>query len=117
MSAGIYNDTLDQGATYNLVVVYKDDSGTPVNLTGFSAYMQLRESYDSTVADLTLSTANGGIVIDGINGEITITATATQTVALVSDFYVYDLELVNGSNVTRLLQGQITVNSEVTRVP
>lgn len=116
MSAGIYNDTLDQGATYNLVVVYKDDSGDPIDLTGFSAFMQLRESYQSSVADLTLSTANGGISIDGPNGEITITATATQTTALLSDFYVYDLELVNGSTVIRLLQGQITVNSEVTRV-
>lgn len=117
MSAGIYNDTIDQGATYTLVVVYKDDNGTPINLNGFSAYMQLRENYDSTVADLTLTTANGGISINGALGEITITATATQTAALISDFYLYDLELVNGSSVTRLLQGQLTVNSEVTRVP
>lgn len=117
MSAGIYNDTLDQGATYQLVVVYKDDSGNPINLSGYSAYMQLRENFDSTVADLTLSTANGGISIDGPNGEITIQATATQTMTLTSDYYLYDLELVSGSVVTRLLQGQITVNSEVTRVP
>lgn len=117
MSAGIYNDTLDQGATYNLVVVYKDDSGTPVNLSGYNAYMQLRENFNSTVADLTLSTTNAGISINGPLGEISITATATQTAALTADFYLYDLELVNGSSVTRLLQGQITVNSEVTRVP
>jgi hypothetical protein len=117
MSAGIYNDILDQGATYQLVVVYKDDSGSPINLTGYSAFMQLRENYDSTVADLTLTTANGGISINGPLGEITITATAAQTTTLTSDYYLYDLELVSGSEVIRLLQGQITVNSEVTRVP
>jgi hypothetical protein len=117
MSAGIYNDTLDQGATYNLVVVYKDANNTPINITGFSAFMQLRENFDSTVADLTLTTANGGISINGPLGEITIIATAAQTTTLTSDYYLYDLELVNGSAVTRLLQGQITVNSEVTRVP
>lgn len=117
MSAGIYNDVLDQGATYNLVVVYKDNNDAPINLTGYSAYMQLRENYDSTTADLTLSTANGGIVITGAQGKLTITATATQTTALTSDYYLYDLEIVSGSVVTRLLQGQITVNSEVTRVP
>lgn len=117
MSAGIYNDTLDQGATYTLVVVYKDANDVPINLNGYSAYMQLRENYDSTVADLTLTTANGGITINGPIGEITVTATATQTATLTSDYYLYDLELVNGSAVTRLLQGQITVNSEVTRVP
>jgi hypothetical protein len=117
MSAGIYNDVLDQGATYNLVVVYKDNNDAPINLTGYSAYMQLRENYDSTTADLTLSTANGGIVIDGALGKLTIIATATQTGALTADYYLYDLELVNGPSITRLLQGQITVNSEVTRVP
>lgn len=117
MSAGIYNDTLDQGATYNLVVVYKDDNDAPINLNGFSAYMQLRENFDSTTADLTLSTANGAITIDGALGKITIVATATQTAALTADYYLYDLELVNGPSITRLLQGQITVNSEVTRVP
>lgn len=117
MTAGIYNDVLDQGATYNLVVVYKDNNDAPINLTGYSAYMQLRKNYDSTTADLTLSTANGGIVIDAALGKLTITATATQTTALTSDYYLYDLEIVGGSVVTRLLQGQITVNSEVTRVP
>ena len=117
MSAGIYNDTLDQGATYTVVVVYKDANDTPIDITGFSAFMQLRENFDSTVADLTLTTANGGISINGPLGEITITATAAQTTTLTSDYYLYDLELVNGSAVTRLLQGQITVNSEVTRVP
>ena len=116
MSAGIYNDIIDQGATYQLVVVYKDDNDAPINLTGFTAFMQLRENYDSAVADLTLSTANGGISINGALGQITVTATATQTGALTSDFYLYDLELVNGSTVIRLLQGQFTVNSEVTRV-
>lgn len=117
MSAGIYNDTLDQGATYNLVLVYKNANDTPINLNGYSAYMQLRENFDSATADLTLSTANGGIVIDGALGKLTITATATQTAALTSDYYLYDLEIVSDSVVTRLLQGQLTVNSEVTRVP
>jgi hypothetical protein len=29
--------------------------------------------------------------------------------------YVYDLELINGATVTRLVQGTFTVNAEVTR--
>jgi hypothetical protein len=117
MSAGIYNDTIDQGATYTLVIVYKDENNVPINLSGYSAYMQLRENFDSATADLTLSTANGAIVITAAQGKLTITATATQTGALSAESYLYDLELVNGPVVTRLLQGQMTVNSEVTRVP
>jgi hypothetical protein len=117
MSAGIYNDTIDQGATYTLVVVYKDENDTPINLAGYTAFMQLREDFNSATADLTLSTANGGITITAAQGKLTIVATATQTGALTADAYLYDIELVNGPVVIRLLQGQMTVNSEVTRVP
>jgi phage tail sheath gpL-like len=77
--------------------------------------MQLRQNYNSTTADLTLTTANGGITIVGATGTITINATATQTSLLESGFYVYDLELTSGSNISRLIQGQLTVAEQVTR--
>jgi phage tail sheath gpL-like len=77
--------------------------------------MQLRQNYNSTTADLTLTTANGGITIVGATGTITITATATQTGLLDPGFYVYDLELTSGSNISRLIQGQLTVAEQVTR--
>jgi hypothetical protein len=35
--------------------------------------------------------------------------------AAVAGFYVYDLELSSGSQVTRLLQGGFTIQAEVTR--
>jgi phage tail sheath gpL-like len=77
--------------------------------------MQLRQSYNSATADLTLTTANGGITIVGATGAITINATATQTGLLDAGLYVYDLELTSGSNISRLIQGQLTVAEQVTR--
>jgi hypothetical protein len=77
--------------------------------------MQLRQTYESATADLTLTTANGGIVITGATGTITVTATDEQTEALTPGYYVYDLELTSGSNISRLVQGQITVAEQVTR--
>jgi hypothetical protein len=77
--------------------------------------MQLRQNYNSDVADLTLTTANGGITIVGATGTITINATAAQTGDLDPGFYVYDLELTSGSNISRLIQGQLTVAEQVTR--
>ena len=42
--------------------------------------------------------------------------TASATGAIEEAIYVYDLEITSGAGiVTRLLQGQITVNPEVTR--
>jgi phage tail sheath gpL-like len=115
MTAGIYNTTIDQGSVWSVVLVYTDSNNTPVNLTGYTAAMQLRQNYNSTTADLTLTTANGGITIVGATGTITINATATQTGLLDPGFYVYDLELTSGSNISRLIQGQLTVAEQVTR--
>jgi phage tail sheath gpL-like len=115
MTAGIYNTTIDQGSIWSVVLVYTDSNNVAVNLTGYTAAMQLRQNYNSTTADLTLTTANGGITIVGATGTITITATAAQTGLLDSGFYVYDLELTSGSNISRLIQGQLTVAEQVTR--
>ncbi len=115
MTAGIYNATIDQGSVWSVVLVYTDSNNTPVNLTGYTAAMQLRQNYNSEVANLTLTTANGGISIVGATGTITINATATQTGLLDPGFYVYDLELTSGSNISRLIQGQLTVAEQVTR--
>ena len=115
MTAGIYNTTIDQGSIWSVVLVYTDSNNVAVNLTGYTAAMQLRQNYNSTNSDLTLTTENGGITIVGATGTITITATATQTGLLDSGFYVYDLELTSGSNISRLIQGQLTVAEQVTR--
>jgi hypothetical protein len=115
MTAGIYNTTIDQGSVWSVVLVYTDSNNVPVNLTGYTAAMQLRQNYNSDVADLTLTTANGGITIVGATGTITINATAAQTGDLDPGFYVYDLELTSGSNISRLIQGQLTVAEQVTR--
>ena len=116
MTAGLYNFTLDQGSDWDLNVIYQDANGDPINLTGYTAAMQLRQNYNSETADLTLTTSNGGIVITGALGKLVLHATAVQTGLLESGNYVYDLEITSGGVVTRIIQGQITVAGEVTRV-
>lgn len=115
MTAGIYNTTIDQGSVWDLTIVYQDSDGDPIDLTNYTAAMQLRQNYNSELADLTLTTANGGLTITPLTGTIQVNATATQTGLLSAGFYVYDLELTSGSNVSRLIQGQITVAEQVTR--
>lgn len=115
MSAGIYNFTLDQGSTFNLVVVYKDADGQPINLTGYAAALQVRKAFDSAAAVLSLNTTNSGIAITGAEGKLSIAATATQTAAIPGGDYVYDLEVSSGGVVTRLIQGIVHVSPEVTR--
>ena len=112
--AGIYNFTLDQGSTWTLQVVYNDSNGNPVNLTGYTAEMQVRRKFDSENSVLTLSTSNGGITIVGATGTLNLLATDEQA-NIDAGLYVYDLELSIGGARSRLIQGTVTVSGEVTR--
>jgi hypothetical protein len=112
-----YDLEIQQGATLSLVATWKDSGGTAINLTGYTARMNVRETYSSSSAVLTLTTENNGITLGGSAGTITLSASATTTAALTAPFSgVYDLELVSGGGVvTRLLEGVATISPEVTR--
>jgi hypothetical protein len=109
-----YSFTIDQGATWTLNITYKDSTGTAINLTGYTAEMQVRRKFDSDTPVLTLSTSNGGITIVGATGTLNLVATDEQA-AIDAGLYVYDLELSTGGVRTRLIQGTVTVSGEVTR--
>jgi len=103
-----------QGANFDYVLTWTN-SGTAVNLTGYSSRMQVRQYADSTATVLSL--VNGtGITLGGTAGTIALAAVATATSAVEAGQYVYDLELVSGAGyVTRLVEGNFVVYAEVTR--
>lgn len=114
MIPGKYNMVCPQGSTFNKMLTYSID-GTPVNLTGYTARMQVREKYTSTSAQVTITTENSGIVLDAPMGEIQLNVSASATAALAAKEYVYDLELVNNGVVTRIIEGKFIVTPEVTK--
>jgi hypothetical protein len=87
----------------------------PVDLSGVTARMQLREKIDSTDFIHELTTENGGITIDQGLKTITLNITATDTAAFTFTTAVYSLELVSGSEVTPFINGNISLVKEVTR--
>lgn len=114
---GRYDMTIWQGATFQRVFTWR--VGTPaanVNLTGYTARMQLRTAANAATPALEATTENGRITLGGAAGTITLNLSATVTAALPANQYAYDLELVSGSGqVTRLIEGFTTVDAEVTR--
>lgn len=112
--ADTYDIQIDAGATYRLQILHADASDVPVNLTGYSARMHVRDAVESTTTVLALTSASG-ITITPSAGTLDIVIAASVTKNLVGP-YVYDLEIESGSGVVdRLIQGAITVNPEVTR--
>jgi hypothetical protein len=117
MPAGKHDIIIEQGATFRRVITWKDSSGSPINLTGYTAKMQVRERVRDSDVVLECSTSNGRITLGGSAGTITIVAQDEVTV-LLSEMpkAVYDLELTSaGGEVTRLLRGNAEIIGEVTR--
>ena len=115
MRPGKYNFICPQGTTFSKELSYLIDS-RPVNLTGYTAKMQVREKHQSANTILNLNTENGGITINPSCGGIQIDVSASVTENIVPKTYVYDLEITSADNfVIRLIEGQFTVTPEVTR--
>jgi hypothetical protein len=107
--ATVNNIYLDQGTTFEFTFDLANVDGTKKDLTNYTIFAQIRRSYySSTKVDFTTAK-------DSLEGEITISLTATQTAALKSGRYVYDVEIQSNQETLRVLEGILTVNPEVTR--
>ena len=114
MKPAKYNTVCPQGATYDTQFTYKINK-FPVNLTGYTARMQVRETHTSPTTLVSL-TNGSGITLGGVAGTIDILISSQQTEGFNPVPHVYDLELIapNGS-VTRILEGTFNITPEVTR--
>jgi hypothetical protein len=113
--AGQKNFEVDQNATFSFVLEYKDNDGNAIDLTGASAKMQVRDTKGGAKLAVTLTSPSGGIVINPVNGKLTIKMTPTQTNKLFYPKSSYDLMVVDSNgNKIKLLEGFMTLNRSVT---
>jgi hypothetical protein len=90
--------------------------GVPVNLTSYSVRMQVRKSYSVDTLLLELTEANGRLTITPTAGRIDMLISAEDTEELTFKDGVYDMEIESaGGQVTRILQGIVTLSPEITR--
>jgi hypothetical protein len=115
MTPGRVNFVCPQGSTFQRTLTYKIDN-VPVNLTGYSAKLQIREKHFSKNYVAFLNTTNGGISITASAGQINLLISASTSSAFIPGDYVYDLELVSFSGIVdRLIEGKFNITPEVTR--
>jgi hypothetical protein len=126
MAAGKYSFIIEQGATTNLNVQWTDASGSAVDLTGYQAKMQIRPTIEGSDVYISLSSSlqpdGTGLNLNGSDGETSLTSgsigiyiSAYSSSLLNFNEAFYDLEMINGIEVTRLLEGKVRLSKNVTR--
>ena len=103
------------GATFTEDFQYlEDDCTTPIDLTGFTGKMEVRDCDDNLV--LELNTTNGRFIFpDPSNGIIKFIVDATTMDALSPGDYVYDSFLINGAVVDPFINGSFIIEKRVTQ--
>lgn len=88
----------------------------PVELSGFTAKMQIRQKLEDTLVIKELTTENQGIILDNVLKTITVNISATDTSEFTFTSAVYSIELTSsGGIVTPFCSGTITLVREITR--
>lgn len=108
--------TIYQGATFRKRLTWTAPDGTPIDLSGCTARMQVRAEVESPAVLLSLTTENGGLTLGGAAGTVELYVSDEDTGAITWESGAWDLEIVHPSGeVTRLAQGSVAVSPEVTR--
>lgn len=112
------NIKIKQGETFRIRYLWVDTAGNPIDVTAYTgSRMQIRQFKEQTVPEISL-TVGSGISLGGASGAIDVVIDSDTTTAI--DWYsgVYDLEMVipgTPDDVTRAVEGRVTVTFEVTR--
>lgn len=110
---GLYNISVNQGESFDLVATITDSAGSAINLSGYNVRGSAKYSYGATGS--ALINLNPSIT-NSISGIIAINLTSTQTSSLPITVAVYDVERYSSgdASVIKVLNGSFTINPEVT---
>jgi hypothetical protein len=119
MAASKYDFSIEQGSSFKLSLVYKDDSGNPIDLTNWCARLIWKTNTNVTQ---TFSTENIDysvykFSIEPLIGKITLMIPAGTTNSFLFNAAKYDLELQSdddlyvggGKYIIRLIYGTINI--------
>jgi hypothetical protein len=101
-----------QGDTYAHELRIKDSSNANVSITSRTYTGQIRKKRNSDTITATFTSQ----ITNGANGIVVMTLTSANTANISAGSYVYDFQETNGTTITTLITGTVTVVGEVTRV-
>ena len=113
MEPGQYKLKVRKNRVLDKTFTWKID-GTPVDLTGYTAKMQIRRT--TNAEPILQLTESDGITLGGNAGTIRIKRSPAQTALLIAGLHVWDLELIPASgDAVTLLEGAAAIEEQVSR--
>lgn len=104
------NLTPEKGAPYVKRLIWRNRAKRPIDLTGYSAVLEVRASIADPAVLLTLSTDNGKIALGGTSGAIALNFSEIDIASLPATS-VYKLAVTPAGGVKKfLLEGKITIS-------
>lgn len=104
------NFSLVQGDTFSLQILYKDNSGSAINLTGYSAYMEIRDRPGGKILCTTASIGDGISITSASGGQIDILLSSEKTKTFTVPKAAYQFQISSASTTTTLLYGWFIVD-------
>lgn len=94
------------------VVLISDETGEPIDISNFEIKSEIRVNF----ADVTPLETIDCEIIDAINGVFNLFLDHDKTTDLPEGEYFFDVKMISPANyVTRIIQGKVLVDPEVTR--
>ena len=112
-----HNIQIVQGDTFQMNITWKDGNDNLINLTSYSARMDVRPYWGSSTRLLSSQGESPtiGLTLGGASGTIDVSIAASVTASLSAPLNaVYDIEVQSGAFVKKLLRGNVKVSDEVT---
>jgi len=120
MSAGKYDFTIEQGATFSETLTWRDSTGTAINLTGYTITSELKRKFSDAnpVATFTCTITNaaGGVFTRTLSATLSAALPIAQNSNGTTDMLplYHDIKAVSGSTVYRIIEGICYVSPRVT---
>jgi hypothetical protein len=105
------NISIYKGDSYTHEIRIRNSANVNTNITGrtYTAQMRKSRSSDSVVLSFTVA------VTSAANGLVTMSLSSDATSSIEPGIYFYDFEETNGSYVTTLMTGKVSLTGQVSR--
>ena len=108
--ATISNLYIDQGSDFSAVITLTDQTGSVMDITGYTVQSQFRKSYQSSsFSSFVVS------IMNAQQGKIQLSLPANTSSAINAGRYLYDIEIARSNEKKRVLEGIVVLAPEITR--